>query len=447
MVSDKEGRDRAYITVEDHGKKPWYNQDQVRRKREEVSTNRTLMMVEASEKDLCERIRDHFNKFDREHVLFQNIYGERFCYTKAYVKPTTGQSVNAYFKPWPTALDMQRAELTPAVTIAHEEAVAYAARLAMENSLKAATMCTYNGHKQCAVEVPWLPADWHNKCTQTVVVDGKGGSLEVVINHRWTPDTNTLFILDAAIIENGVLHTAIEIEKSHANSEQKRIAFKSHGIVSVQIDANELNAICKHRKWEESYGTDVVVKNHPVSKLEPWQCKECDVLERIDIKKRAAMAKLDERKRRKREAYEEEKLTTYKSPVAGKYLKGFLHLYQTKSQRERMSNRLKHLSRTKSQGQQVSTEETFKGEKNDLIIDLRQEWKGAKLYESKYDRCLNTSPPFVEFNVKTDDINFTDKLNGKAVCLKIPKYEDGRFLHDIEECLYQGLDLPQQENS
>ena len=39
-----------------------------------------------------------------------------------------------------------------------------------------------------------------------------------------------------AVLEDGELHTAIEIQKSHANSTSKRNAFAKHGIVDVQIE-------------------------------------------------------------------------------------------------------------------------------------------------------------------------------------------------------------------
>lgn len=42
------------------------------------------------------------------------------------------------------------------------------------------------------------------------------------------------------MLQDGKLHTAIEIQQSHANSASKREAFATHGVVDVQIEVSNI---------------------------------------------------------------------------------------------------------------------------------------------------------------------------------------------------------------
>ena len=321
----EKGRLNVYVTVEDARNAPnaFEDGDEIARRSEHVMTNRSLIMVDADEAKTCLALRMLQGKGSIKRTVFCDIYGSRFKYTKSHVRE--GRSIDAYFSRWPSECE-DRSVSTPAVSPDHEEAVSYAARLAMKNQLKAVTICAHSAHKAVDIAEAWVPLNMKHQCISAIAVDGVGDGLEVVIGYRWIPDDgdSAFFVLDVAVLRDGCLHTAVEVQRSHANSTKKREAFEKHGVRGVQISSGELNGKCRGRNWDSESGGDVFVANHPITSRELWFCPPCEIRNMIETKRLQAVAIRDAKKQERRDAYEKDKLATFRRPQANKWLKGYV---------------------------------------------------------------------------------------------------------------------------
>ena len=326
-------RTRIFASVEHIRESGALTEEQVAERRQLVVSDRTLVTLRAKEVSANKLLRKLQMKYilkargdaARASSVLVDFSGRKHTRVKEYSRK--GNSVEAHYREWGTK---KGDKSTPPVSLAHEEAVECAAQLAMDNKLVVLTVCTHEGH-----ETGWfnhsVPAEMLRGCVDRRRIRGSGAGIRTVISYRWVPnlqDPNEFFVLDAAVLLNGNLHTAIEVQKSHANSAAKRLAFAQHQIRTVQIEASEINEKCSGRNWE----TDgfVHVHNHPVDALEAWICPSCEPKVAEEKERRAALAEAEALEQAKRDAYEKDKLVSFDdipgNLEAGKFLKGFVRV-------------------------------------------------------------------------------------------------------------------------
>ena len=388
----------VYVTVEDARNAPdaFASGDEIARRSEHVATNRSLIMVYAHEEKACIALRMLQGQGTATRTVFCDIFGNPFKYTTSHTRD--GKWIPAYFSGWPSECE-DRSESTPAVSPDHEAAVSYAARLAMKNQLKAGTLCAHSTHKAVDVAEAWVPLDMKGQCISAIAVDGVGDGLEVVIGYRWLPDRNdsAYFVLDTAVLRNGRLHIAVEIQRSHPNSTQKREAFEKHGVRGVQISSGELNGKCRSRNWDSESGGDVFVANHPITSRDLWFCRPCETRNRTEANRLRALAIQEAKKQERRDAFEKDKLSTFRMPQDNKWLKGYVFVPPKREVYSSDSN--------------MHVGVVYKKRK------VEPTWFCMRLNESHYHHQNNPRPAF--FSVLVHESN-RSRLNGfdsKPVCL------------------------------
>ena len=414
------GRDSIFVSVSNVRAAQALNEDEIASRRFGVQTNGEFVIMEADEHVACLKLRtlQHAQlKGDPNAVVFQNIFGDRFKYTGAYVRG--GTRISAFFSHWPSEADDTN-ESTPALSFDHEEAVAYAVKLATDNNLFVATVCDYKEHRPVPVSVGWVPTGWN--CVKTIEVNGTGIGLSTTPGFRWCPDPadpTSYFVLDAAVLENGKLKIAIEIERSHANSQKKRTAFLKHSIDNVQIRASELNALCRTRPLDAD--TPVVVKNHPITAREIWICAPCETLAKIEDSRLEAIRRREEKERHARDAFEKDKLTTYDVLEAGKFLKGYVHIPSfTSSGMQREENDRDILDAVEFLMPAFGGGYFDKDIVDQACKRLNSPWRQFVLNETNYDAVNNPSPKRLKFFVHRSKLETLRPFWGRAVCLKLP---------------------------
>ena len=218
-----------------------------------------------------------------------------------------------------------------------------------------------------------------------------------------------------AVLVNGVLHTAIEIQKSHANSAKKLSAFEKHGIVSVQIDATELNNRCYKRDWESK--TTVVVENHPVTKLVLSRCAVCETLYQEEQARIEAIEAATQIEKQKREEYEKLLVTDFDQLEDNKYLKCFIGIPIPKGCEPKKK---------------------------------KSEWLLVYLNHTQWDANLNPHPRNLKFLTKKGNLYDSLKANnGAPMCVKLVNVKSDNW-NPKEKVLFwykhihfhPGLDLP-----
>ena len=327
-------RPSVYVATHDARRSDAFSREQVKQRRQRVATDVSLVQVYAHEELRCKKLRTL--QHEEEIPVFRDLFGTPYKYTDAYTK-ADGTVVSAYFSRWSGEGD-GLGQATAAVSHKHEEAIAIAGRLAMSNHLKVVTQCTYSGHAAVHVAPPWVPAAHRCACVAAVAVDGRGQGLVVKVGYRWypKPGKKPYFVLDLAVLKDGALWVAVEVEHTHANTSNKAQAFVDHGITNVQIKAEELVRACLQRDWATAT-SDVVVHHHPQTERLCWECPPCVVLHerakleletqrRIEANRLAALKRLAATKKRKRDEYEAGKLTSFAQLESGKYLKGYIAL-------------------------------------------------------------------------------------------------------------------------
>jgi hypothetical protein len=325
-------RPSVYVATHDARRSDAFSREQVKQRRQRVATGVSLVQVFAHEELRCKKLRTL--QHEEDAPVFQDLYGAPYKYTDGYTR-ADGTVVSAYFSRRSGEGD-GLSQATAAVSHKHEEAVAIAGRLAMSNHLKVVTLCTYSGHAALHVAPSWVPHEHYNACVDAVAVDGRGQGRTVQVGYRWypTPGRSTNFVLDLAVLREGVLSVAVHVQHSLAISSELAQALSDHGISSVQIKAEELVRACLCRDWATAT-SDVVVHHHPQTERLCWECPPCVALhqrvkieletqKRIEANRLAALKRLEATKKRKRAEYEAGKLTTFANPEPGKYLKGFV---------------------------------------------------------------------------------------------------------------------------
>ena len=332
---DDDALKKMYAKVEHVIRAKALTQAEIDRRRFRVTTNLDLIMFDAEETNACKKLRElqndrlkrayKRNTCLRKATVLRDMDGNRHTWHKA---STNGKRAHFAWSDEHKTEDNQR---SPAESQAHMRGKEWAMRLIMQNLLKVATVCGSEYHVAAASlpgggSVPaWVSEREARRCVDAFELNGSGDGVTVEREWRWkTPDGKD-FVLDVAILHDGKLHAAVEIEYKHANSPEKRAAFKKHGILNAQIDSREVYSKCRNRVWETAT-RHVLVHHNPSSTTLAWQCDAC--VRREEAAKREQERKEAEFQERKRKREEEEAphLTTFAQRAPQKWLKGFLHL-------------------------------------------------------------------------------------------------------------------------
>ena len=406
------------------------------RRAEQVTTNRKLVMVFSDEVKRCLNLKKLQEvapgKVLLRHV-FHNILDEPFKYTQGHERD--GAWVPAYFSHWPS----EKSGRAPARGLSkeHEDAVANAGKLVLRNQLRVFKTCTHSSHKplESAGFPDWLPSDHAECCVEALTLGilhdpppppEEEPSWTTAISHRWVTPTDKVFEIDLAILRNGKLHTAIEIQYTHANSAEKRAAFAEYRIVDIQIEAKELNRACKSRDWEHD-DDPVLVMNHPLTAADGlWRCGPCELLYKTETKRKKALALKAATLQKKRDAYEKPLLTTFSTLEQGKWLKGFLYIPSP---------------RIDFHYDGLEPERKKK----------KSEWFCVFLTESAYDYKRNPHPR--RFKLMVQEHNREFLVDEHAACVKLERVSNDNFMGNSSKLMWirgawrpdlvvLGLDIP-----
>jgi len=332
---DDDALKKMYAKVEHVIRAKALTQTEINHRRFRVTTNLDLIMFDAKEITACKKLRAmqndqlkrayQSNTCLRKATVLRDMDGNRHTWHKA---STNGKRAHFAWSDEHKTEDNQR---SPAESQAHMRGKEWAMRLIMQNLLKVATVCGSKYHLAAESilfggSVPaWVSEQERHRCIDAFELNGSGDGVTVELEWRWkTPDGKD-FVLDVAILHDGKLHAAVEIEYKHANSPDKRAAFEKHDILNAQIDSREVYSKCRTRVWETAT-RHVLVHHNPTSTTLAWQCDTC--VRREEYAKREQERKEAEFQQRKREREEEEEahLTTFAQRAPQKWLKGFLHL-------------------------------------------------------------------------------------------------------------------------
>ena len=311
-------------------------QTEIDRRRFQVTTNLDLIMFDAQEKNACKKLRklqnDRLkraykrNTCLREATVLRDMDGNRYTWHKASV-----DDKRAHFA-WIDEHKTEDSQRTPAESQAHMRGKEWAMRLIMNNMLKVVTVCGSKYHVAGSSlpgggDVPaWVSEREAHVCVDAFELNGSGDGVTVETEWRWAmPDGKDPLVIDVAILHDGKLHAAVEIEYKHANSPEKRAAFKKHGILNAQIDSRELYTKCRTRNWETAT-RHVLVHHNPSSTRLSWQCDACVRLEDAARKEMEGTEVDFMQRKRQREEDEAPHMTTFSRRATQKWIKGFLCL-------------------------------------------------------------------------------------------------------------------------
>lgn len=333
---DDDALKKMYAKVEDVIRAKALTQTEIDRRRFRVTTNLDLIMFDAEEKNACKKLRklqnDRLkraykrNTCLRKATVLRDMDGSRHTWHKA---STNGK--RAHFA-WSDEHKTEDNQSSPSESQAHMRGKEWSMRLIMNNMLKVVTVCGSEYHVAGSSlpgggDVPaWVSERETRVCVDAFELNGSGDGVTVETEWRWAmPDGKDPLVIDVAILHDGKLHAAVEIEYKHANSPEKRAAFKKHGILNAQIDSREVYSKCRTRVWATAT-RHVLVHHNPSSTTLAWQCDAC--VRREEAAKREQERKEVEFQHRKRKREEDEAphLTTFGQREAQKWLKGFLHL-------------------------------------------------------------------------------------------------------------------------
>lgn len=161
---------------------------EVQKRSLQVTTNRSLVTVYAKETERCQKLNQMQRNEDR--TVFQNIFGERFKFTRAH--ENQGRKVKSYFSHWPSEA---KNHVSPYVSEAHEEAVAHAGRLVLKDQLRVVKLCGHSSHKQVELAEQWVPQHRVHNCVEAIQV-GCVASRTTEAPYRWETPEGRVFVLD-----------------------------------------------------------------------------------------------------------------------------------------------------------------------------------------------------------------------------------------------------------
>ena len=327
--------------------------DELLRRRVEVSTNLKLITIKASEKSYCMRLRklqkDRIKEVRRgkldlsKGTVFRDYEGiHRFTWVKR------APQGNVSFFRWLNPEKQTDKEPTPAETKLHDEGKEKIKCLILRNKLKVILECKSGLHNSkvhflpgmgfgdpcsCATNTPWLPEEYKKTCTKAFAINGAGADFKVELEYHWTTSDGAVFKLDVAVLqwvsEDGSadshwkLVSAVEVQASHADRKAKHAAFDKFGITYAQICARQIRDKCENLDLD-TCRNNVIFDHHPVSAQVEWVCERCDNI----LKAKVAESKKKEDKFQEdleaRELEEAPYMTSYKAMAPNKYIKGFL---------------------------------------------------------------------------------------------------------------------------
>jgi hypothetical protein len=396
-------RNSVYVKVCDLREVGAMPESEIGERRVCITTDQQIIKLCASETTVCQLLLalQKTRGVCNTRVVFFDMYGNRYN----WIRP--GDRV-AHFALWPGFGDS--AKSSPAVSYMHEDAIEYASRLIMANKLKTRTLCSHGSHVPVLPQHKWALNDI--RCFETLAVDGLGEGLTTALSYYWHPDKQNhpklYFNIDYAVLKDGKLHIAVEIQRTHENSTSKYESFLKYGIKNVQLEANEIVKVCASRDWDDPNAPEVVVYNHPVSVRNAIRCEPCLQIIEEEAKQRALTAAREEALRCVRHSAEFHQLTKYSNPVVNRWLKGFVW--------------------------------NFKLPDNSI-------YASATIYQSAYDANLNRDPSFIRVVTKNPDIiNRLQRSNHKPVCVFLANIQPDRasrfmtFLN-LDEHLIEGVNL------
>ena len=333
----------AYMSVKDAIDSRVLSNDKIEYDKVRVHASTSLVRVLADDRSGeggdtdCERIRDKLRRIRKNspgycvYHPFKTIKNQLLSLVKEHSR--NGKPVRAHFVV--AERETKSQEDSPAVSVEHEVAIEHARRAAVENKLKVYTACGYPGHTPVPIppDQTWMSIGIQSHCINPIQVNGSGDGLITVTTYNWRPDPGSTerFELDAAVLHidadgNEQLVHAIEIERSHANSTQKRQAFERHSISNCQISAAEINNFFKSAGIgpRDPVDRNIIVRHHPKSKKERWECPPCTTKRvAVELQQQEAATK-EERKKKLLAHYEKQVFTTFDELTPGSYVRAFV---------------------------------------------------------------------------------------------------------------------------
>jgi|SaaInlV_125m_DNA_1040241.scaffolds.fasta_scaffold06696_2 hypothetical protein len=316
---------------------------------QKMSTHKILLS--AHEKDACIEIRDLQNKLrskDPEVKIMLDKYGRGYTWRNEGISTETGQICRRMHFALLKGEDPDLPKKMSGESKCHIDAKWNAQLLIMANKFKVVVLCAHSTHSPLNLQFddcPW--ALGRPGLLDAFPVDGMGDGVTVEVEWPWTPlgHEGRPFVLDVALLVNGRLSIAIEVQHSHANSAKKRIWFEKAGVKHAHICSREMARLCADRDWDHNEAQDdVVIRHHPLNARIHHRCGPCInkfraemvlALARLAKHQREEEEKAKEQERKEAElAKEQERMREREAPYRttpqlaerDKYLTGTLRL-------------------------------------------------------------------------------------------------------------------------
>jgi len=276
---------------------------------QKMSTHHILLS--ADEKDACIELRDLQNKLrskDPEAKIMLDKYGRGHTWRNEGVSTETGQVCRRMHFALLKGEDPDLPKKIPGESKGHIDAKWNAQRLIMANKFKVVVLCAHSTHSPLGLQFddcPW--ALGRPGLLDAFPVDGVGDGVTVEVEWPWTPvgHEGRPFVLDVAVLVNGRLSIAIEVQHSHANSTKKRIWFEEAGVKHVQICSREMASLCADRDWDHNEAQDdVVIRHHPLNARIHHRCGSC--INKFSAEMLLALARLAKHQREEAELAKEQ---------------------------------------------------------------------------------------------------------------------------------------------
>lgn len=327
-----ESKQVMFTTVAWARKSLLISEAEIQKRRMTVVTDMEWITVEAQEVDLCKALRHLQRSSGSEPVLF-DMGGAKHTWYETRDATKVGKP----FFQLLTDEDCKAPELTTnPESHQHREAVRMVEMLIRTGKLCIFTRCSHLEHKSTCRTPDWVLQEYSHRCTATIDFGEllkEHSDLRVVREQPYTLSNGSQVKFDVAVYIGDRLFYVIEVEHTHPNSVKKRKALEEEELVQhAQIYANQVRGFCKDRKWHSKRAPLVVLRDYPLAHSKNWFCPPCKEQRDREKARAAELAAYEEVVKQARETYEAGKLSTYSKPEAGKYLKGFIHLYQPKSE-------------------------------------------------------------------------------------------------------------------
>ena len=309
-----------------------------------MSTHHILLSAE--EKDACVELRTLQNELrskDPEAKILLDKYGRGHTWRNEGISTETGEICRRMHFALLKGEDPDLPKKISGESKGHIDAKWNAQRLIMANKFKVVVLCAHSTHNPIEPhhdEYPW--ALGRPGLLDAFPVDGMGDGVTVEVEWPWTPvgHEGRPFVLDVAVLVNGRLSIAVEVQHSHANSVRKRRWFEEAEVQHVQICSREMAMLCADRDWDHNESQDdVVIRHHPLNARTHHRCGPCINKFRAEMvlalarlakhqREEAERAKEWERKREREAPYR----TTPQLAERDKYLTGTLRLHPSVSE-------------------------------------------------------------------------------------------------------------------